>query len=225
MLEQRSKEQVLEDELRQLRSMLHRQAADTLVHIAETSRLLELVNQRTAWQPIETAPDMGVWLGAKLSDSGNYWEMRVSGRRFSGEDYFFQSTDATLVKNCPDFRPTHWMPLPDAPSVNEAKSEIDKSRQRLIDRLNKSGIPAAVEAVEHEKQLRAIIEGFDINELLAVAEMLNAKKAPFSSAEAEVDRLRKALNTIHKAAMSGQKNEAVKLAIEFGSTTEADDDV
>jgi len=53
------------------------------------------------WKPIETAPDMGVFLGCRLSDSGNYHVFRVFGRRFSGEDKFFIPTGVTGVnKGC-----------------------------------------------------------------------------------------------------------------------------
>lgn len=85
-----------------------------------------------AWQPIESAPKTGrTLLLGRFNDLGNWRTMR--GQWFSqaaidqeweepdeGEEGWYETAVEPDVPNCWPIAPTHWMPLPSAPSPNNS---------------------------------------------------------------------------------------------------------
>ena len=72
--------------------------------------LRELAATRREWQPIETAPKSGI--GVLL------WQPWKSGRDCTVIGHY---ANGWVDRNCDDFKPqpTHWMPLPAAPSPEQ----------------------------------------------------------------------------------------------------------
>lgn len=66
-----------------------------------------MTSERAGWRPIETVPHRGE--AVLLYDEE--WEMTL------GSIQIGVAQDGTfIVEACPDFNPTHWMPLPDPPA-------------------------------------------------------------------------------------------------------------
>lgn len=89
---------------------------DVLRAIADEKEKAEAERDAARWQPIETAPKDGtlvdLWAGERIADCAwnvpsNCWAER-SVSSFSGRPYW------AVVNN-----PTHWMPLPAAPTNPE----------------------------------------------------------------------------------------------------------
>lgn len=62
------------------------------------------------WQPIETLPDWGTVL---LFDEE--WEATLGAIQIG----HCNGLGEFIVDACPDFHPTHWMPLPPAPTAGQ----------------------------------------------------------------------------------------------------------
>lgn len=60
----------------------------------------------TEWRPIETAPDGGAILLFDEEWEATLGSIRI-GSNYGGGEF--------VVDACPDFNPTHWMPLPEPP--------------------------------------------------------------------------------------------------------------
>ena len=86
---------------------------------ADTSELDRLVADagRAKWQPIETAPKDGTeFLGYRNGRIANAYRVQ----RDDCEMWSFGSQSGS-VKYFPNVKPTHWMPLPDAPDAARAE--------------------------------------------------------------------------------------------------------
>ena len=68
------------------------------------------------WQPIETAPKDGTYLliGSKSFVSCGLWESSDSGG-------WWRDAVESAPYQISEVKPTHWMPLPDAPPAPEAE--------------------------------------------------------------------------------------------------------
>lgn len=72
------------------------------------------------WQPIETAPEHGdILIFVPHAGGGNIW---IGQRDFETENWF----DASGATICSLNEPTHWMPLPPAPSQLSKRDDAER---------------------------------------------------------------------------------------------------
>lgn len=86
-------------------------------------RELQALQRAQEWQPIETAPKDGrrIILGyaGSYSEEG-YW-LSDPSKNYWGETGWF-ATDENVLSHHPS-NPTHWMPLPEPPSLRQSTRE------------------------------------------------------------------------------------------------------
>lgn len=83
------------------------------------------------WRLIETAPKDGTWIllaGGNTQDNGDTKRSVVACWGGRSWDYSYEE-DSWNVWRCSYADPTHWMPLPDAPEV-EDESETNRGGRR-----------------------------------------------------------------------------------------------
>lgn len=84
--------------------------------IAEEKRKVAALLAREAWQPIETAPKDGTWVLTIGKNGAGFWTIPQTVR-WTG---LWESPvhDARVEAY---HQPTHWMPLPPAPTTDEER--------------------------------------------------------------------------------------------------------
>ena len=106
--------------------------------VSEVAALRERLARVQAWQPIKTAPKDGTWIIAFVPSTGRshavQWDKQFdlarddeeddAGYRGAWTDHAVQSFGYEELK---EYVPTHWMPLPEAPSLlTDAPSAQEK---------------------------------------------------------------------------------------------------